>query len=119
MQRHPGGLFHSIQFIVVGLAQRVVGAVLYDHVARGACAASAAAVLQLNSKIQRDIQNGFGLSMMLVGQFPGLKLDRTVDVYKLNFRHTSIVSIELNPEAISSEIAVKTMFAYGLRYSGA
>ena len=50
------------------------------HVAGGAGAASAAGMLELDTEVHGDVEDRFGFSVLLVGKFSGLELDRAADV---------------------------------------
>jgi hypothetical protein len=88
-QSQPGSLIQTIQFVVVGLRE-IFFTALHNHVASRAGAATAAGMFQVNPKVQTNVENGFRLPMLLVREFPQLKLNRLpVNGY---LRHNLIVA---------------------------
>ena len=79
MQGQAGSLIHPVQLIVIRLGKIGVAA-FHNHVAGGAGAASSTGVFQLNSEIQRDVQNRLGLTVFVVREFPVFKLDRLAEI---------------------------------------
>ena len=75
-EREIGGSLHAIEFVIIHRRKVDLSAGFHVHVASGASAASAAGMLQLNAKVQRDVENRFRFPMLLVGKFSGLELHR-------------------------------------------
>ena len=49
-------------------------------------------MLERDAKMHRDIQQGFGLPMIVIRELPGFKFHRTIQIYKRYFRHIFIVT---------------------------
>ena len=63
------------------------------HVAGGAGAASAAGVFELDAEVHRDVENRFGLAVLVVGKLSGLELDRLADIGERNLGHNFHCSV--------------------------
>jgi len=83
----------TVQFVILSLGQTLVSVVLYHHVAGRTSAVSTAGVLQVNAKIKRDVEQGFGLAVTLVGQFAALELHRLIERKKGHLGHTLIIAV--------------------------
>ena len=56
MERQAGGLIETIQLVVIGgIGAQICVALFYDHVARGAGAASSTGVFNVNAEINGDV----------------------------------------------------------------
>jgi hypothetical protein len=86
----------SRRSILVGF-DKIAVAGFHDYVAGGAGAASAAGVLNVDSAVQRDIQQRLALAVFVVGKLPGFELDRLAGVDESYLGHIFILE---NPPAI-------------------
>jgi len=86
-----GRLFDPIKLVIFHFGE-VFRPLLYHHMARGACAASAARMLQMEAEIHRNIQQGLRTPVFFIRQFPILELERLVRGKESNFWHTLIVA---------------------------
>ena len=77
IQLEIGSLFDAVELIVIHLG-KIADALFHNHMARGAGAAASARVFQMEAEIHSDVEQRFGLAMILVRQLAGFKLERFV-----------------------------------------
>ncbi len=75
LQREAGGHLEAIAFFVLVHFGKVFHALGDDHVAGGAGAVSAAGMFEMDSKVEADVENRFGLSVLVIGQLSRFELD--------------------------------------------
>jgi len=79
MQRQAWSLIQTVEFIIAGF--RKIGiACFHDDVAGSAGALASAGVFDGNLEVHRDIQNGFGLSVFVVGKLSGFEFHCFVEI---------------------------------------
>ncbi len=93
MERQTGRRVQTIQFVIVSLGQRTVGSVLDNDMTGRAGAVSAAGVLELNPEMEGDVQNRFGLAVLVVRQLPRFKFHGAIKIRERYLRHIFIVTI--------------------------
>lgn len=86
MQRQTGGRFDAIGFVVLHLGEVLV-AVLHYNVARGTGAASAAGMLQMNSVVERNIEQGSLQTVIRIRGRGRIVIDRDVFGQERNLGH--------------------------------
>ena len=85
-QGQTGGHFQAVELIVFGFRE-IRLAFLYDHVASGTGATSAAGVFQMDAKVQANVEKRFGFPVIAVGELAGFELHSSVFRQKSHFRH--------------------------------
>ena len=95
MAGHSGGHIDAVELVVVRLG-KIVFPALHNDVTRSAGAASTARMLKLNTKIQRDIENGLWLAMVGVRELPGFEFDSLAEVGEGDLGHIFILACPIH-----------------------
>jgi hypothetical protein len=91
MRRQSRGFIQSVRLVILDLDQIVVRLVLQNHVAGRAGAISSAGVLELDAKIQANIQDRRWFSVLLIWQLLWIKLDGSAFRQNGYFGHSSSI----------------------------
>ena len=91
MQSQIGSRLQAVELVVLRFRE-VLFPALDDYVAGGARVIAPAGMLQMHTAVEGDIEHGFRLAVIFVGQLSGFEFHRHIGGQKCYFRHTSSIA---------------------------